>query len=144
MISSTIDYQTKAPRRHDHIDITITRLIKIVIFLIFQVVRGDIDPSFNVVEITPEARAELEKIENKIGDYVCQLCKELFQNLSHIRDTGIGVLMVEQNARAALRMSDRAYVLAEGANKLDGQAADLLNDPEVGEIFLGGAPKGVS
>jgi hypothetical protein len=44
------------------------------------VVRGDIDPSFNVVEITPEARAELEKIDNKLGDYVCQLCKDFFQD----------------------------------------------------------------
>ncbi|XP_076442857.1 insulinoma-associated protein 2-like isoform X2 [Babylonia areolata] len=43
-------------------------------------VYGDIEPSFNVVEITPEARAELEKIENKLGDYVCQLCKELYED----------------------------------------------------------------
>lgn len=43
-----------------------------------KVVYGDIDSSFNYVEATPEARAELEKIENKIGDYVCQLCKEYY------------------------------------------------------------------
>ncbi|KAL8568273.1 hypothetical protein ACOMHN_040846 [Nucella lapillus] len=43
-------------------------------------VYGDIEPSFNVVEITPEARAELDKIENKLGDYVCQLCKELYED----------------------------------------------------------------
>uniref|UniRef100_A0A1W7RAC9 Insulinoma-associated protein 1a n=1 Tax=Hadrurus spadix TaxID=141984 RepID=A0A1W7RAC9_9SCOR len=40
--------------------------------------RGDIDPSLNVVVVTEEARAELAKIENKIGDYVCQLCKDHF------------------------------------------------------------------
>ncbi|XP_023235119.1 insulinoma-associated protein 1a-like [Centruroides sculpturatus] len=40
--------------------------------------RGDIDPSLNVVIVTEEARAELAKIENKIGDYVCQLCKDHF------------------------------------------------------------------
>lgn len=39
---------------------------------------GDIDPSLNVVVITQEARAELSKIENKIGDYICQLCKKKF------------------------------------------------------------------
>ncbi|XP_025104929.1 insulinoma-associated protein 1-like [Pomacea canaliculata] len=43
-------------------------------------VYGDIEPSFNVVEITPEARAELEKIENKLGDYICQLCKEVYED----------------------------------------------------------------
>ncbi|KAF8789179.1 Insulinoma-associated protein 1b like protein [Argiope bruennichi] len=42
--------------------------------------RGDIDPSLNVVVITDEARAELAKIENKIGDYVCQLCKEHYDD----------------------------------------------------------------
>lgn len=42
--------------------------------------RGDIDPSLNVVVVTEEARAELAKIENKIGDYVCQLCKEQYDD----------------------------------------------------------------
>jgi uncharacterized C2H2 Zn-finger protein len=43
-------------------------------------VSGDIDSSLNFVEVTPEAKAELEKIENKIGDYNCQLCKEHFED----------------------------------------------------------------
>ncbi|CAG9860446.1 unnamed protein product [Phyllotreta striolata] len=42
--------------------------------------KGDIDPAFNVVEITEEAKAELAKIENVIGDYVCQLCRELYED----------------------------------------------------------------
>jgi hypothetical protein len=41
---------------------------------------GDIDPEFNVVEVTEEAKAELAKIENKIGDYICQLCKEIYDD----------------------------------------------------------------
>ena len=41
---------------------------------------GDIDPSFNVVVVTEEARAELAKIENKIGDYICALCKKQFED----------------------------------------------------------------
>ena len=44
------------------------------------VVCGDIDSAFNLVEITLEARADLDKIENKIGDYVCQLCKEFYKD----------------------------------------------------------------
>ncbi|XP_019874874.1 insulinoma-associated protein 1a [Aethina tumida] len=42
--------------------------------------KGDIDPAFNVVEVTEEAKAELAKIENIIGDYVCRLCKELYED----------------------------------------------------------------
>ncbi|XP_046579813.1 insulinoma-associated protein 1b-like [Haliotis rubra] len=45
-----------------------------------RIVCGDIEPSYNYVEVTPEARAELEKIENKIGDYICQLCKDFFED----------------------------------------------------------------
>jgi transposase-like protein len=41
---------------------------------------GDIDSTYNFVEATPEARAEIEKIENKIGDYICQLCKEFYED----------------------------------------------------------------
>ena len=60
--------------------------------------------------------------------------------LKHIRDlvtNGATVLMVEQNAKAALRISDRGYVLAEGQNRIDGAAHALLEDEEIGEIFLG-------
>ncbi|KAJ1528534.1 hypothetical protein ONE63_006940 [Megalurothrips usitatus] len=42
--------------------------------------KGDIDPAFNVVEVTEEAKAELAAIENKIGDYVCRLCRELYDD----------------------------------------------------------------
>lgn len=45
-----------------------------------RVVSGDIDSSMNLVEITPEAEAELAKIENKIGDFICRLCKEYYEN----------------------------------------------------------------
>ena len=43
-------------------------------------VAGDIDPEFNVVEVTEEAKQELAKIENKIGDYICRLCKEVYDD----------------------------------------------------------------
>ncbi|MET0605288.1 MAG: ABC transporter ATP-binding protein [Beijerinckiaceae bacterium] len=63
---------------------------------------------------------------------------EVFADLRRLAESGVAVLMVEQNARAALRVSDRGYVLAEGRNRLDGKAADLLADAAVGEAFLGG------
>ncbi|XP_054264839.1 insulinoma-associated protein 1-like [Macrosteles quadrilineatus] len=42
--------------------------------------KGDIDPAYNVVEVTEEAKAELAKIENRIGDYICRLCKEMYDD----------------------------------------------------------------
>ena len=66
--------------------------------------------------------------------------QELFALVRDLVKDGAAVLMVEQNAKAALRMSDRGYVLAEGENRIDGKAADLLANPEIGEIFLGVRP----
>ena len=64
---------------------------------------------------------------------------EVFERLRNLAASGVAVLMVEQNAKAALRMSDRAYLLVEGRNRRDGPAAALLDDPSVAAAFLGGA-----
>ena len=50
---------------------------------------------------------------------------------------GVSILLVEQNVKQALRVSDHCYILAEGRNQVDGPAADILSDPIVGEIYLG-------
>jgi len=55
-----------------------------------------------------------------------------------VADEGIAVLMVEQNALAALAMSDKACVLVDGRMVLDGKADELMNNPEVRHAFLGG------
>jgi branched-chain amino acid transport system ATP-binding protein len=62
---------------------------------------------------------------------------EVFARVRALAATGIAVLMVEQNARGALAISDRAYVLAEGRNRIDGPAQSLLADPAVAAAFLG-------
>ncbi len=67
------------------------------------------------------------------------LCKELFQNLSQIRDTGIGVLMVEQNAKQSLAISDRAYLLENGTITGEDTAQNMMDDPAVQAAYLGGA-----
>ena len=66
--------------------------------------------------------------------------EEVFRRLRALAQEGIAVLMVEQNAKAALRVSDRGYVLAEGRNRFAGSARALLDDPGVAEAFLGGRP----
>ena len=62
---------------------------------------------------------------------------ELFTVVRDLAKDGAAVLMVEQNAKAALRISDRGYVLAEGKNRISGPAKELLEDSEIGKIFLG-------
>jgi branched-chain amino acid transport system ATP-binding protein len=63
---------------------------------------------------------------------------EVFDDLRRLAADGLAILMVEQNAKGALRISDRGYVLAEGRNRIEGNAGDLLDDPAVAEAFLGG------
>jgi len=63
----------------------------------------------------------------------------VFERVTDINRAGVTVLMVEQNARAALAMSDRGYVLDLGKNRFDGPAESLLDDPKIAELYLGGA-----
>jgi branched-chain amino acid transport system ATP-binding protein len=63
---------------------------------------------------------------------------ELFDRILEIRETGVAVLMVEQNARQALNIADRGYVLVTGENRFTDTGEALLADPEVRKSFLGG------
>jgi branched-chain amino acid transport system ATP-binding protein len=66
------------------------------------------------------------------------LVQEVFATLTKLRDRGVTVLMVEQNAKAALAMSDYGLVLELGQTRMHDRAATLLGDPRVGRLFLGG------
>jgi ABC-type branched-subunit amino acid transport system ATPase component len=68
-----------------------------------------------------------------------RVVEDVFGQLRGLAEAGIAVLMVEQNARAALRVSDRGYVFAEGQNRFAGPARALLDEPGVAELFLGGS-----
>ncbi|OYU37627.1 MAG: ABC transporter ATP-binding protein [Pseudorhodobacter sp. PARRP1] len=63
---------------------------------------------------------------------------ELFDRIIEVARTGISILMVEQNARQALDIADKGYVLVQGANRFTDTGAALLADPEVRRSFLGG------
>ena len=63
---------------------------------------------------------------------------ELFDRIIEVAQSGIPILMVEQNARQALEIADKGYVLVQGRNAFSGTGKDLLNDPEVRKSFLGG------
>ncbi len=62
---------------------------------------------------------------------------ELFDHIIKVKKTNVAIIMVEQNAKQALSVSDRGYVLVTGENKFEGSGKDLLNDPEVRRSFLG-------
>ncbi len=62
----------------------------------------------------------------------------IFDRIVRINQEGIAILMVEQNAKASLQMAHRGYVLANGENRFEGTGESLLNDPDVGRLYLGG------
>ena len=64
--------------------------------------------------------------------------QEVFETLKTLRDEGVTILMVEQNAKAALAMSDDGIVLELGQMRMHERADVLLGDPRVGQLFLGG------
>jgi branched-chain amino acid transport system ATP-binding protein len=63
---------------------------------------------------------------------------ELFDHIVKVKRTNVAILMVEQNAKQALNISDRGYVLVTGENRYSGTGHELLNNPEVRRSFLGG------
>ena len=63
---------------------------------------------------------------------------EIFETIQRVNKEGVGILMVEQNARQALAFASKGFVLAGGQNRFTGTGAELIADPEVAKSFLGG------
>jgi branched-chain amino acid transport system ATP-binding protein len=63
--------------------------------------------------------------------------REIFKTITQLRSTGVSILLIEQNARAALEVADYGYVLETGAVALEGVASDLATDPRVIDTYLG-------
>lgn len=66
------------------------------------------------------------------------LMDEIFEHVVAIHETGVGILMIEQNANKALELCDRAYVLDEGHIRYEGDAGDIKNRQDIRELYLGG------
>ncbi|WP_420411755.1 ABC transporter ATP-binding protein [Roseibium sp.] len=64
--------------------------------------------------------------------------EEVLDHAKQLTGQGVSILLVEQNVKQALKRADHCYVLAEGRNQIDGPASDLLQDPALGRIYLGG------
>ena len=65
----------------------------------------------------------------------------IFEKIEEVNRAGVTIVMVEQNARRALAMSDRGYVLDLGEDRFEGPARELLADPKVAELYLGGTAR---
>ena len=65
------------------------------------------------------------------------LVNDVFEQIKAINQTGTAIVLVEQNAKKALLMADRGYVLENGRDRFEGTGADLLNDPQVAALYLG-------
>lgn len=65
------------------------------------------------------------------------LVTQVFEQIKRINQGGTAIVLVEQNARKALEMSNRGYVLESGRDAMSGSGKELLNDPKVGELYLG-------
>jgi len=81
---------------------------------------------------------ELLLLDEPSAGLAPDLVDEMFDKIDEINETGTAVLMVEQNAKEALRRCDRGYVLANGQNRFEDEGTALLNDEEVRREFLGG------
>ncbi len=62
----------------------------------------------------------------------------IFERIRRVNETGVAILMVEQNARESLKMAHRGYVMANGRNRFEGPGPALADDPEVARLYLGG------
>ena len=68
------------------------------------------------------------------------MSREVFATIRGVSDRGLGILMVEQNARRSLSIADRAYAMANGRIVVEGSAAAMRDDPQVRSAYLGGEP----
>lgn len=84
-------------------------------------------------------RPKLLVLDEASAGLAPKMVETVFRHLKAIRESGVTILLVEQNVRAALAISDRAYVLTEGQNRHAGKASDLWNDPAIVELYLGRA-----
>ena len=86
--------------------------------------------------LMPEPRVVM--LDEPTAGLAPKVVNEVLDRVRELARSGVTVLMVEQNAKAALLRSDSAYALAEGRNHAQGTAAGFLDDPAVRAAFLGG------
>ncbi len=87
------------------------------------------------------ARPQLLMLDEPSLGLAPLIVRDIFSTIAELKSTGVAILLVEQNARAALQIADRGYVLETGAVTLQGAAAELAADGRIVEMYLGVAPR---
>jgi ABC-type branched-subunit amino acid transport system ATPase component len=85
---------------------------------------------------------ELLLIDEPTAGLAPKIIGEVFDVIERINGEGVTILMIEQNVKTALQYADRAYVLENGRTKFQGEAATILDEPEIREAYLGGSQDG--
>ncbi|NNM75157.1 ABC transporter ATP-binding protein [Enterovirga aerilata] len=88
------------------------------------------------------ARPRLLMLDEPSLGLAPRIVREILDAIAGLRDRGMSLLLVEQNARAALRIADYGYVIERGAVAMEGSAADLRDNPAVAATYLGGSAAG--
>lgn len=83
------------------------------------------------------ARPKLIILDEPSAGLSPKMLEQVFGKLREVRDSGVTVLLVEQNVKAALSLADRAAVLVEGKERSVARSSDLLNDERIAELYLG-------
>jgi branched-chain amino acid transport system ATP-binding protein len=83
------------------------------------------------------ARPKLIILDEPSAGLSPKMLEQVFGKLREVRDSGVTVLLVEQNVKAALALADRAAVLIEGKERIVARSSDLLNDDRIAELYLG-------
>ena len=86
------------------------------------------------------AKPQLLMLDEASAGLSPKIVGEVFSKLKQIRHAGVTILMVEQNAKAALAVADRAIILVEGQTAHEGRSKDIANDPAIGRLYLGSRP----
>ncbi len=83
------------------------------------------------------ARPKLIMLDEPSAGLSPKMLEQVFGKLREVRDSGVTVLLVEQNVKAALALADRAAVLVDGKERIVARSSDLLNDDRIAELYLG-------
>jgi len=81
---------------------------------------------------------ELLMLDEPSAALAPKLAEIIFERITAINETGVSILIVEQNAKESLKLADRGYVLASGQNRFEDTGENLLANEEIGQLYLGG------